>query len=258
MWDGRAWQPVAVVNWEPAAAAVIPPADAPALVIDEVPIYFAPEEVMRAAPPVDNFPVAAPSAPLWQRPVRGTSTYLYVAGGAVVLIMVMIVLNSLSVVPWHFFGSDSPVAVTSAGPLPPAKARTEFEHADRFLNLSLGPALDAVNQTLPGMQVCNGTLSVSCFSALTAIDQEMKKLLLVIDRGDYPPCIAGGMTKMRGDLGEMETALQFALKGYQLNRSFDLNAGVKRFAAVGQSIQGDANAIDAAHKTQCNTLVDGP
>jgi hypothetical protein len=222
-------------------------------------VYVAPEEVLGAAPPIYNFPVAAQSAPLWQRPVRGTSTYLYVAGGAVVLIMVMIVLNSLSVVPWHFFGSDSPAAGgASASPLPPPRARTEFEHADRFLNLSLGPALDAVNQTLPGMQVCNGTLSVSCFSALTATDQEMKKLLAVIDHGDYPPCIAGGMTKMRGDLGEMETALQFALKGYQLNRSFDLNAGVKRFAAVGQSIQGDANAIDAAHKTQCNTLVDGP
>ena len=68
------------------------------------PVYVAPEEILMPSPSY-NFPVAQPVIPPWQKPARGAKTYLLVAGGAVVLIMVMMVLNSLSVVPFHWFES---------------------------------------------------------------------------------------------------------------------------------------------------------
>jgi hypothetical protein len=261
VWDGRQWQPLAVVNWEPAAAAVIPQTAAPRppTAIDDSPVYIAPDEVLRPASPVyDVAVVEAPSTPLWERPARGTSTYLYVAGGAVVLIMVMIVLNSLSVVPWHFFGSDSgSSAQPTATPIPPATARTEFVRADRFLKYSLDPAVLALNQTLPGLRVCNGTLSNSCLSAITATDQQMKKVLSTIDRGAIPACIATGMTKLRTDLAGMETGLQLGLKGYQDNLAAEVNQGLARFGSGGPALQADGNALDLTLKT-CNTLREGP
>jgi hypothetical protein len=209
--------------------------------------------------PTYNFPAAAPIATPWHKPARGAKTYILVAGGVVVLVMVMMVLNSLSVVPFHLFGSDpSPSTRPVASPLAPSTTRTDYARADRFLSLSLGPALDAVNQTVPNLQVCNGTLSVSCLNAVTATDQEMKKLLVVIDHGDIPLCIAPGMSKMRADFAEMETALQFAIKGFQLNRSFDVNAGVRRFAVVSQAWVADGNAVGVALRTQCDTQATGP
>ncbi len=211
------------------------------------------------ASPTYNFPVAEPSTPLWEKPARGTSTYLYVAGGAVVLIMVMLVLNSLSVVPFHWFGyDDGSTARPTATPLPPATARTDFVRADRFLKYSLDPAVVALNQTLPDLKVCNGTLSNSCLSAITATDQQMKKLLSVIDHGAIPPCIAAGMSKLRADLAAMEAGLQIALKGYQDNLAAEVNQGLSRFGSGGPALQADGTALDQVQKTQCSTQQVGP
>jgi hypothetical protein len=209
--------------------------------------------------PSYNFPIAEPSTPPWERPSRGTSTYLYVAGGAVALIIVMIVLNSLSVLPFHWFGyDDGSSARPTATPLPPATARTDFVRADRFLKYSLDPAVVALNQTLPGLKVCNGTLSVSCKAAITATDQQMKNLLSVIDHGAIPPCIAAGMSKLRTDLAGMEAGLQLALKGYQDNITAEVTQGLNRFGSGSPALQADATVLDQAQKAQCSTQPVGP
>lgn len=211
------------------------------------------------ASPTYNFPVAEPSTPPWEKPARGAKTYLYVAGGAAVLIMVMMVLNSLSVVPFHWFESDSTsTAQPTATPLPPATSRTDYVRADRFLTSSLSPAMVELNQTQLALRTCNGTLSNSCFTAITATDQQMKKVLSVIDRGAIPPCIATGMSKLRAHLDGMEVGLQIALKGYQDNLAAEVIQGINRFGSGGPALQADATVLDQALKTQCNTQEVGP
>jgi hypothetical protein len=260
VWDGHQWQPVAVVNWVPAAASVIPQAPARAQPrVVAAPVYVAPEEILMPSPTYNYAAVVEPSTPPWEKPSRGVSTYLYIAGGAVVLIMVMLVLNSLSVVPFHWFGyDDGSSARPAATPLPPATARTDFVRADRFLKYSLDPAVVALNTTLPDLKVCNGTLSNSCKAAISATDQQMKNLISVIDHGAIPPCIATSTSKLRTDLAGMEAGLQLALKGYQDNLAAEVTQGLNRFGSGGPALQADATALDQAQKTQCSTQQVGP
>ena len=210
--------------------------------------------------PTYNFPVAEPIAAPWQKPAREVKTYIYVAGGAVVLIMVMLVLNSLSVVPWHLFGSDPvPTAQPTATPLvPPATTRSDFVRADYFLKYTVSPEVVALNATLPDLRVCNGTLSNSCFTALTATEQQMKKLLSVIDHATIPQCIATGMVKVHADFAAMEAGLQLSLKAYPDNNAAEVSQGLNRFSAGLAALTADGTALDQVDKMRCSTDQTGP
>lgn len=217
--------------------------------------------VPQATGPTFDVPVVPPAVtPLWEQPTRsGASLWLYVVAGAVVLVMAMIVLNSMNIVrlPWQ--SSDSTPTVPTATPLPPVTARTDYARADRFLNLSLAPALVGVNQTLPNLtQTCNGTLSNSCLSSITATDQQMKKVLSVIDRGEIPPCIAAGVNTLRIDLFGMESGLTLALSGFKENQRNLVAAGLSRFGSLSQALPANATSVNQAMKAQCSTQMVGP
>jgi hypothetical protein len=248
-----------VVNWEPVAAAVIPQAVAPAPRPVAAPVYVAPEEVLMPSPSY-NFPVATPIAAPWQKPARGAKTYILVAGGVVVLIMVMMVLNSLSVVPFHLFESAAtPTARPVATPQPPSTARTDFDRADRFLNQLLTPAIGGLNDSWqPLFATCNGPLSASCLAAIKVTDQAMNKILSVIDHNDVPLCISSGMVKVRKDAVAMEAGLQIALKGFQDNNAAETKAGLSQFGSVARTFGVDMTAVDVAQKTLCDTQEVGP
>ena len=262
VWDGRQWQPVAVSTWVPAAAAAIPQAVAPTPppVAVEPPRYVAPEEVLAQAPSY-NFQVAAPVSPRWQKPAERPKTYIYVAGGVVVLIMVMLVLNSLSVVPFHWFESNAtPTARPVApSPVPQSVARTDFDRADRFLNQLLAPAIVGINESWqPLFATCNGPLSGSCLSAIKVTDQQMIKLLAVINQSEIPQCIAPGMVKVRGDAVAMEAGIQIALKGFTDNNPAETKAGLNQYGSMARTFGADLNSVDATHKTLCDTQEVGP
>lgn len=260
VWDGHQWQPVPVVVGD--VAGIVPlvtaaAAPAPAVVV----IPYSPPHVQAPAMPY-MVPAAEESAvPLWEEPARtgGVSLYLFGAAALVVLIMAMMALSTLNIVrlPWQSDGSTAARATST--PLPPLATRSESARADRFLNSTLAPALVAVNQTVPSLaQTCNGTLSNACQDSITATDQQMKKLLAVIDRADIPPCIAGGVTKLRIDLSGMESGLVLALSGFKDNKPNLLAAGLNRFTSLSQAIPADAKSLDQAQKTQCNTQQVGP
>jgi hypothetical protein len=259
IWDGNRWLPISPAPLDPGASG----AQAPTATYSASPVEAMPlPHIPRASGPTFDVPVEQPVVtPLWEQPVRsGMSLYLYVAAGAVVLVMAMIVLSSMNIVqlPWPGAGSTSNVR-PAATPLPPLTTRTDYARADRFLNLSLAPALVGVNQTLPNLtQTCNGTLSNSCLSSITATDQQMKKVLSVIDGGEIPPCIAAGMSKLRIDLSEMETGLTLALSGFKDNQRNLVTAGLSRFGSLGQALPADAASLNQAQKTQCSTQEVGP
>jgi hypothetical protein len=215
----------------------------------------------QATGPTFDVPVVPPAVtPLWEQPTRsGASLWLYVVAGAVVLMMAMIVLNSMNIVrlPWQ--SSDSTPTVPTATPLPPVTARTDYARADRFLNLVLAPAMVSAAQTVPAMQTaCNGTLSNSCLGSITATDQQMKKVLSVIDRGEIPPCIAAGVNTLRIDLFGMESGLTLALSGFKENQRNLVAAGLSRFGSLSQELPANATSVNQAMKAQCSTQMVGP
>ncbi|HEV2013967.1 MAG TPA: hypothetical protein VGR77_08820 [Candidatus Dormibacteraeota bacterium] len=184
---------------------------------------------------------------------------MFVAAAVVVLIMAMMALNSLQIyrLPWQSDG-QSQVRPT-ATPTPLLTERTEFARADRFLNFSLSPAVAALNLTLPAIgQSCNGTMSNSCRDSITATDQQVTKVLAVIDRGEIPPCIAPGVKKIRADFATMDTGLQLALKGFKDDSKAEVAQGLAGFGSAGAPLQADAKAVDQALKTQCSTEKTGP
>jgi hypothetical protein len=198
--------------------------------------------------------------PLWQEaPRQGISIYLFAGAALVVLIMAMMALNSMNIVrlPWQ--SADLPPARSTAAPTPLLAERTEYARANRFLTYSLTPAVAALNLTLPPVgQSCNGTLSNSCRDAITAADQQVTKVLAVVDHGEIPPCIARGMSKLRADFATMDTGLQLALKGFKDDSKAEVAQGLAGFGSAGPALQADSKAVDQAVKTQCGTERTGP
>jgi hypothetical protein len=245
-------------------AGVVP---APAPTPEPAAAAWTPAAVAYTPPQVETpgIPYAVPVAeetevPLWvEKPRQGISMYLFAATALVVLIMAMMALNSMNIVrmPWE---SDGQTQVKpTASPTPLLVTRTEFARADRFLNFSLSPSVAGLNKTLQPVSVsCNGTLSNSCLSAITTADQELKKVLTVIDHADIPPCIAPGMTKVRADFAQMDEGLQLAIKGFADNNKTGVGQGLARYGAAGPALQADAKAVDQALKTQCSTEQTGP
>jgi hypothetical protein len=210
-------------------------------------------------------PYAVPAAeetdvPLWaEKPRQGISIYLFAAAALVVLVMAMMALNSLNIVrmPWESDGQIK--AKPTATPTPLLASRSDYARADMYLNLTVSPSIAALNQTLPVLgQTCNGTLSNSCRDSITASDQQVKKVLAVIDKGGIPPCIAPGMTKLRADFAGMDDALQLALKGFTDNKTSTLGQGLTRFSSLGPALSADAKALDLALHSQCSTDPTGP
>jgi hypothetical protein len=262
VWDGHQWQPVPVVVGDVAGVApVLPAAAVPA----PAPVRVAYTPPQAATPAI---PYAAPAAeesavPLWQEApregIQGTRLYLFGAAAVVVLIMAMMALNSLNLVrmPWQSDGYNPPKPAVT--PTPQLATRSDYARADRFLNFNLSPAIAAYNQTLPELgRTCNGTLSNSCLSAITATDVQLKNVLVVIDKADIPPCIAPGMTKIRADFNTMETGMQIVLKGFKDDSKPEANQGYQQFLGAGAALQADAKAVDLALKTQCSTDQTGP
>jgi hypothetical protein len=122
------------------------------------------------------------------------------------------------------------------------------------LTATLAPGLVKVGPTLPALQsACTGTLSSACRAALNAARQQMTDLLLAIDHGDVPPCIAAGTTATRFDLQSMADGLEMSLNGYPDNSGAELYQGVYRFGYFGRALKADAAAINA-QKAQCSKV----
>jgi hypothetical protein len=265
VWDGTKWQPVAGVEpvhmgifpaWnsitvDPAEPVVEPVQQAP---VQQAPVQQTPMQFNPEPEPVVDYglpAVSEPVVPLWQqRPASGLTTYMYVGVGVVVLVMAMILLNSMNFIqlPWPGSGSSSSNQ-TVASPTP-NNTGTEFVRAERFLNSSLEPAVISMSKTLPTMsQVCVGTLSNSCFNAIGTTDQQVQTVVLVIDRGSVPLCIAGPVNKIRADFQGMHAGLQAALTGFQNNDRAAVGNGLTRFSSFGPALKTDGDALTAAEQT---------
>jgi hypothetical protein len=215
---------------------------------------------IQAPAPIYVAPAAEQITPLWEQPARsGVSLYLYVVAAAVVLVMVMVVLNSMGIIqlPWPGSGSTAD-SRPPASPIPQLTVRSDYARADNYLNYYLAPALGSLNQTLPNLSLtCNGTLSHSCLDSIRATDKQLKNVLAVIDRGNFPDCIATGMSKLRIDFAGMESGLTLALSGFKQNQKNLVAEGLKRFGSFGPAVAADAKSVDQASKT-CNTQPVGP
>jgi hypothetical protein len=264
VWDGSQWQPVAGVGAAPAHAGVFKAYDS--IVVEPV------APTIEAAPPAVQYeqqyplPVPAPDysyggsqpdlTPLWQQTKGGGyGRYLYFVAAIALFVMVLIVLNSMSLVSLPFIsaGSRSSPNQVTASPTPDISG-PDAARASRTLS-ALKPAFTGLDQTVTDLyRICTGLASAACFDALTTTDQQVKKLMTLMTNVDVPSCIRVPMTKMGTDVKGMDAQLQAALKGFQDNNRNEITAGGNAFRGYYQAATADFNAAGLAQK-KCFTVV---
>jgi hypothetical protein len=252
-WDGQAWQPLyspdGMWRWsgrawvqlaQPYGAEVNPAAAQPAG-LAAPPEWLDPSAAAVLAPP----PEAEPAPPLAYSPPpprTNLKPYIYLGGA---LLVGAIVLTG-----WIFRDQlrAQPLDYSSTVPSPsPSPSGTEYDRAQSFLNDILGPSLDQVDKTLPGMQAaCTPDLPVACRDAILATDQKVLATSKAIASADIPPCIATPMAQFNRDWLGVESGLELSLSGYQDNSKPLIIDGLQRVGSYAGYLNADAAAVTAA------------
>jgi hypothetical protein len=254
VWDGSQWQPVVAV--EPTHQGVFPswngitvePADPAAAVTPPAAVAYqaqAPVPAMDYSSQPDE-PVELP----WQQPNKGVSFWLYPVAGVAILVVLMLVLNAIGFIqmPWIGSGSSTQNPAARASPAPDFSG-PDAARADHFLNGELKPALAAFDQTVAAFnRDCAGIASTSCFDSLTASQQQVKKLIGVVNNSDVPSCISGPVNRIRLDVKGMDEQLQVAFKGFNDNNRDELFVAVNHFETYRQAIDGEVATANVAQK----------
>lgn len=247
-WNGQEWIPLMSPFGEarpaPVAPLAAPPPQKPAW-LDQAPAWLAePPGVPASAQPA---PVQQEPAPVWsgQAPPR-SRTMIY--GTALLLIAVLgfggwVARGQLMA---SFASNGASLAATSPTPL-----LSDWERADRYLNLELGPPLlDATNTLTPLQNACNSSLPPACKDALITTEKVMVKVEDVMNHTrDIPPCIAREMSQFKDDWVGLEQGLTLAIQGFQDNNKQLITQGFQRFASIAQYIKADVDRIDKAEQT---------
>ncbi len=142
--------------------------------------------------------------------------------------------------------SNQTYVVTSPTPF-----LSDYERADRFINVDLTPAFAGVVVPLQSVEnTCTpSSLVPSCKDALIATDKAMIAAEDVINKGDIPICIAREVLQFKNDWIGMEQGVALAISGFN-NNSRDLYLqGFVKFAEIAQYLQPDMDRITAAEKT---------
>lgn len=203
-------------------------------------------------PPPDVEYVPQPQeVPAWVTPQpKGSRLWIYMTG---VLMLIVLVGGGI----WlrgQFLANqqDQLAAQTSPTPL-----LSDYERADRFLNVELAPAFVAVVPPLQGVEkdCAVKTMVPACKPDLVALD---KALLGGEDalnhQRDIPVCIATQVNQFKFDWMGMEQGVGLAISGFNDN-SYDLYLqGMVRFAELAQYIQADMDRITNAEKTCSKTV----
>ncbi len=250
-WDGQAWQ---LVQRAPAPAvpvAVPTPAPAPAAParpdwLDQAPAWLeSPPAAAESPLPPEPVAYEAAPAPPWVQPPKSASRPLMFITGA--LLIGVIAIGGLVVRGELLAGNDQPLAAVTPSPLLP-----DYERADRFLNVDLGPSLtEAVNALPPVEKNCTSSLPPPCKDALVTLDTAMVDVEDAMRRyqGDIPNCIGPPVAQFRVDWNGMEQGVAQAISGYQNNSRDLIIVGLQKFASLAQFVKPDVDRINAAKAT---------
>jgi hypothetical protein len=204
--------------------------------------------------PVPPAPSAAPSPepvleqqapmPAWNRPApRIESAWIYITGVALIVaigISVLFVRGQLAA------NTDSAASVQVATPSP---TLSDYERADRFLNVDLGPPLAEVVDASPAVQTrCTSKLPPACKDALIVLNKAMLDVdeAIAKNQRDIPVCIGRAMQQFQYDWRGMEQGVSQAIGGYAAGSRALIIQGLYKFASIAQYLKPDITRINKA------------
>jgi hypothetical protein len=248
-WDGQAWQPMPQPG--PQAVAVVASAPAAAVAIDQPAWLDQPLPAMHPEPaPVA--PVVQQAAPAWQAPApRGSRTWIYITGA---LMIVVIAVTALYLGSQFRNQTRNTAAVASPSPSP---IISDFERADRFLNVDLTPPLAQVNVAVPTVnKACTTKLPPSCKDALIVMNGAMVAVddAIAKNQADIPVCIARSVQQFQFDWRGMEQGISQAIAGFDAKSRSLIIAGLVKYVEIAKFMKPDVDRIDKA-KAACPKTV---
>jgi hypothetical protein len=230
-WDGQTWQPMPSAPPEqPSWLAAAPPA-APAP---------GPEPVYAQQP--------APAAWVPAAPPRSCLTTYVTA------FILVAVLAAGGYVAWSMTSHTQYTASVQASPSP---TMSDYERADRFLNVDLGPSLIELNDAAPGVsKSCNSSLPPACKDALITFNTAMIDLgnAITNNQKDIPICIGPSVSQFQADWQTMEQGLTTAIQGFNQNNRTLIVDGLQRYAEVSQFLKNDIDRINKSEQTCSKTV----
>ena len=243
-WDGHAWQPMPF----PAARPVATPTPA----IQAAPVAAAqpawldqplPSLEPEPAPVVQAAPEVAP-APTWQAPAaRSSRTWIYITGA---LLIVVIAVTGLYLGTQFRDQARNTAAVVSPSPSPIV---SDYERADRFLNVDITPPLTEVDGAVPAVQKnCTTKLPASCKDALIVMNKAMIGVddAIAKNQADIPVCIARSVQQFQFDWRGMEQGVSQAIAGFSANSRSLIVAGLVKYGEIAQYLKPDVDRINKA------------
>lgn len=240
-WDGQAWRPM------PAPAVQSPvqapaPADQPAW-LDQPAAAAAPEPApnLIPEPALAQEPVVLP----WSEsaPRRSSRTWIYVTGAALIAVMALTALYVGSQMRAY---SQNTAAVVSPSPSP---IISDYEKANRFLNVDLTPPMGEVYVALPPAQkTCTVKLPPSCKDALIALNKAMLDVddAFAKNQADIPVCIGRPVQQFQFDLRGMEQGVSQAIAGFNANSRSLIVSGLIKYNEIVKYVKPDVDRINKA------------
>src|SRR5690348_4932914 len=254
-WDGQAWQPMPQAVAPVAAAAPTPAAEAapswlavqpqaPAPAPAPAPVYPAP---VYQQPAYEQPPAGAPA---WATPAPPSNRFwIYMTG-----LLLIVVIAVAGVFGYNALRNANTTAAVQTTPSPTIP---DYERADRFLNVDLGPSLVEANQAIPAVNKnCTASLPPACKDALVTLNKAMLDLTQAMQNYQYdiPTCIGRAVDQFKNDWMGMEQGLSSAIGGFDTNNREQILEGLQRFGALAQYIKPDVQRINTAEQTCSKVL----
>ena len=237
--DRPSWLP------EPPPAAAPPPPPPAA--------FPAPEQAAPAyGPPAGEF--APPAEAAWNppAPARSNSSLTLVAGG----VLLALVAGGGWMVHAQMSSNDQAPAAAVASPSP-SPILSDYERADRFLNVDLAPPLAQVGVAIPAVQKsCTSKLPPSCKDALITMNKAMVAVdaAIATNRNDVPVCIARPVQQFQYDWQGMEQGISQAIGGFNAGSRTLIISGLVTYTEIAKYLKPDVDRINKARATCSKTV----
>jgi hypothetical protein len=183
-------------------------------------------------------------APAWQAPApRGSRTWIYITGA---LMIVVIAVTGLYLGTQFRNQPRNTSALVSPSPSP---IMSDYERADRFLNVDLGPPLAGVVNAIPAAnKTCTSKLPPACKDALIALNRGMVEVddAIAQNQSDIPVCIARAVQQFQFDWRGMEQGLSQAIGGFNTNSRALIIEGFVKYSEIAKFLNPDVARINKA------------
>jgi len=251
-WDGQAWQPMPLPG-APLAVAPVEVAPAPAVGANQPAWLDQPLPAMHPDPaPVVQVAQEVMPAPSWQALApRGSRTWIYITGA---LMIAIIAVTGLYVGTQFRNQPRNTAALVAPTPSP---IMSDYERADRFLNVDLGPPLAGVVNAIPAAnKTCTAKLPPACKDSLIALNRGMIEVddAIAKNQADIPVCIARSVQQFQFDWRGMEQGLSQALGGFNTNSRALIIQGFVKYSEIARFLNPDVARINKAEAACSKTV----